>query len=336
MYAFRALLFFIKGRSSFTHSGYLTHEKTFNREDLDVDLAGQHHLITGANAGIGFETSKALAARGASVHMICRNRERGEKALQEIVQATSSKSVELHIMDVGKMSDIATFCSEYLAGGKPIHSLIHNAGCMVPWSITDEKLEQNFATNLAGPTLMTEILLPVLRKTPGSRVIFVSSGGMYSEKLEVDHPFGDDLNPFNPTRQYARNKRAQIAFTKVWASRPENAGVKFLSMHPGWADTEAVREAMPDFYKRMKDSLRTPYEGADTVIWLAAARRAVDTLPNAAFVFDRAEAPKHLALAGTAYTQQEAERMFAKVWELVRVYASQLGAVAEAAPRDSA
>ena len=103
--------------------------------------------------------------------------------------------------------------------------------------------------------------------TEQSRTIAVSSGGCLTEKLETKDYYMEEED-FDGTTQYARNKRQQLCMMEEFTKQYPKAG-KFFSMHPGWSDTPAVRTAMPDFYEKMKDKLKTADEGADTIVWLS-------------------------------------------------------------------
>ena len=139
---------------------------------------------------------------------------------------------------------------------------------------------------------MTRGMMNLLKKSEEPRVVTVSSGGMLVQKLDVDDLQFEKLSPFDGTMAYAQNKRQQVVMTEEWAR--EHAGVHFSVMHPGWADTPAVRTSMPgeltradfavkvsstffitDFYEKMKDKLRTVAQGADTILWLAVAKDPV-------------------------------------------------------------
>ena len=125
-------------------------------------------------------------------------------------------------------------------------------------------------------------------------MVFVSSGGMYSEALRVD-----DLQwlrrSYDGVAAYAQVKRAQVVLTEQWAAR--EPAVAFHAMHPGWADTPGVATALPAFYRLTRRFLRTPAEGADTIVWLAAVQPPPG--PSGQFWLDRAPAPTPL-LPGTA------------------------------------
>ena len=120
-------------------------------------------------------------------------------------------------------------------------------------------------------------------------------------------------NKFDGTTQYARNKRQQVCMMEEFAKTYKEKGL-FLSMHPGWVDTNAVRVSMPDFYESMKDKLKTAEEGADTINYLVAEEKG--KLVNGGFYFDRGATSKHLMISGTSYNNKEAQQMMEKLQEL--------------------
>ena len=152
--------------------------------------------------------------------------------------------------------------------------VIHNAGALVHERCTTvDDLELTAQVHVVAPFLLTTLLLPRLRASADARVIFVSSGGMYTRRLDVDaleHP----AEPFDGVRVYANAKRAQVVLTDLWARHPAGRGISFHAMHPGWADTPGVQESLPGFRRVMHPLLRSPEQGADTMAWLAGAPEA--------------------------------------------------------------
>ena len=150
--------------------------------------------------------------------------------------------------------------------------------------MTVDDLELTAQVHVVAPFLLTTLLLPLLRASADARVIFVSSGGMYTRRLDVDaleHP----PEPFDGVRAYANAKRAQVVLTGLWARHPAGRGISFHAMHPGWADTPGVQESLPGFRRVMRPLLRSAEQGADTMAWLAAAPEARES--NGAFWLDR-------------------------------------------------
>ncbi|CAN6194661.1 unnamed protein product [Urochloa humidicola] len=300
--AWRTAAFGVYGFTQFTKSGFLEHAKKFREEDMQIRLDGKNCLVTGANSGIGFATAEGLASHGATVYMLCRNKERGEAALNQIRSKTGNENVHLEICDLSSINEVKSFATKFTSMDKPLHVLVNNAGLLEhKRETTAEGLELNFAVNVAATYTLTELVMPLLEKAaPDARVITVASGGMYTEPLSKDLQFSEEN--FDGTRQYARNKRVQVALTEWWADK-YNKGVGFYSMHPGWADTPGVAKSLPGLSEKLSGNLRSNDEGADTVIWLALQPK--EKLSSGAFYFDRAEAPKHLKFAGTAASHSQ-------------------------------
>ncbi|XP_077220488.1 NAD(P)-binding Rossmann-fold superfamily protein isoform X2 [Tasmannia lanceolata] len=296
--AWRRAAFSIYGYMHFTKSGLQDHAKKFKSEDMQAQIEGKNCIVTGANSGIGYATAEGLASRGATVYMVCRNKERGEAALSNIQTMTGNPNIFLEVCDLSSVSDIKSFASRFSSKDQPLHILVNNAGLIEHNRVTtSEGLELNFAVNVVGTYAMTELMLPLMEKAaPDARVITVSSGGMYTSPLTNDLQFSEAN--FDGTLQYSRNKRVQVALTEKWAEMYSNKGIGFYSMHPGWADTPGVTKSLPGFSKALSGKLRTNEEGADTVVWLALQPK--EKLVSGAFYFDRAEATKHFPLAGTA------------------------------------
>jgi len=303
MSIYRNAVWIVKGLREYTKNGYLSAAESFKPGDLDVDCSGNQYLITGSNSGIGKQTALEIARRGGTVHMVCRNPTTAEEARKEIVDQTSNENVHVHILDLSKPKDVHQFAIKFVSDNqeKGLSVLINNAGCMVnKRELTDDGLEKNFATNTLGTYILTESLSSLLQQTdassPRSRVVTVSSGGMLTNKLDPTD-LQTENKTFDGTMVYAQNKRAQIVMMEKWAGKYPS--VQFTTMHPGWADTPAVRMSMPDFYERMKDKLRTTEQGADTAVWLAVSNSnvATDAKNSGEFYQDRQPVSKHLPLA---------------------------------------
>lgn len=281
---------------SYTNIGYrIRRALMWDPTDLDVDLSGQVIAITGANSGIGFAAAQALAQRGAYVYLLARNLERGEEARKRLIIATRNPHIYFEQIDLSSLASVRACADRLLAQTNRLDGLINNAGAEFKTrTLTVDGLEANFATNVLGPFLLTERLIPLLRRTPHSRVITVSSGGMYTAKLDVsDLQF--ERKPFNNLAAYAQAKRAQVMLTEIWAGLLKNDDITVNAMHPGWVDTPIVQAGLPTFRKIVGRLLRTPDQGADTIVWLMAAKRAESITGE--FWFDRRERPKHKSAA---------------------------------------
>jgi NAD(P)-dependent dehydrogenase (short-subunit alcohol dehydrogenase family) len=275
---------------------------------IEVDLEGRAAIVTGATSGLGRETASELARLGATVTLVGRNPEKTERVAQEIRRNTASSRVGTAIADLSSMAEVRALAGRIEA---PIHLLVNNAGVLLPErSETDEGIESTLATNLLGHFLLTNLLVDKLERP--ARIINVSSGGMYSQRIQVD-----DLQMkqgrYDGTIAYARTKRGQVILTELWAQLLGSRGVVVHSMHPGWADTPGVSESLPLFHKLTKPLLRTPAEGADTIVWLAASEEAGRS--NGQFWHDRRPRPTH-RLRGTKETEAERRMLWRRLAEL--------------------
>lgn len=207
---YRAGVWFLHGWWNYGKSGYERAAKNFDLKDLEVNLNDQIAIVTGSNSGLGLETSYELARRGAKVYMLCRNIDKGLAAIEELKKrpcesGNLSDRLILKKVDVSLQVDINNFVDNFEEDHVDI--LINNAGCMVDGRpLTSEGIEVNFATNVIGPYLMTEKLIPKLGNTKGEKsvVLTVTSGGMLTQKLEPN-----DIQLSNVTKGldiYPQNK----------------------------------------------------------------------------------------------------------------------------------
>jgi NAD(P)-dependent dehydrogenase (short-subunit alcohol dehydrogenase family) len=240
-------------------------------------LSGTVVAITGGNSGLGFATALGAARLGAEVRLLCRNEEKGRTAAAEITTAVPDGVVRVDRCDVSDLEGVRRFAERFSAEVPALHALVHNAGVMVPQrQETAEGHEVNLATHVLGPHLLTDLLAPSLEAEGDGRVVFVSSGGMYTQPLRSDDPEYTRSDDYSGAKAYSRTKRMQVALAELWADRLRGRGIAVDSMHPGWADTPGVRESLPRFRALTKPLLRTPQEGADTTVWLLA-RNVEDT-----------------------------------------------------------
>jgi NAD(P)-dependent dehydrogenase (short-subunit alcohol dehydrogenase family) len=274
---------------SFDRTGYRIHALRFDPADLDVDLRGRTALVTGANSGIGFATARGLARRGAEVWMLCRNAERAERAADAIRREAGAERARVVLVDVSETASVRR-AAEAIDRDR-IDLLVHNAGLLVDArQETSEGVELTFATHVVGPFLLTALLEPRLRAASQARVVFVSSGGMYTQRLQTTDPLWTE-RPFDGVRAYAEAKRAQVVLAELFARRLHDGAVTVNAMHPGWADTPGVESSLPGFHTVMRLLLRTPEEGADTVLWLCTAPGLAGV--SGGFFFDRERRRTH-------------------------------------------
>jgi dehydrogenase/reductase SDR family member 12 len=258
---------------SFDRSGFRRH----CREELPkVDLSGQHGIVTGASSGIGLAAAKALIEQKIDLQLIGRDLKKLESHFP------SDSFAHFHRLDMADLAKVYTFARDEVK--TPIDLLIHNAGDMpLSLTVTKEGFEQMFASQVLAPFILTKTLADLGKLRKGCRIIFVSSGGMYLQKLDLSDLLFQK-QAYNKYTGYANAKRAQVILSQLFSEKyPQYL---FSSMHPGWADTPGVRYSMPLFKKLLNKRLRSAEEGADTILWLATKH----DYPNGKFWFDRKEA----------------------------------------------
>ncbi|KAL7386184.1 hypothetical protein ABVT39_004960 [Epinephelus coioides] len=320
MSLYRNAIWFWNGIHQYTRKGYEAACKDFEPKDLDVSVVGRSFMITGANSGIGRATAMAIAKKGGTVHMVCRNRDKAEEARSDIVNKSGNTEVYIHVVDMSETRKVWEFAEAFRKQHSSLNVLINNAGCMVhKRELNAEGLERNFATNTMGVYILTQSLIPLIQKSRDPRVITVSSGGMLVQKLLVDD-LQSEKGSFDGVMVYAQNKRQQVVLTQQWAKA--NPVIHFSVMHPGWVDTPAVSTSMPQFHHMMGDRLRGVEQGADTVVWLALSRAAARTR-SGQFFQDRKPVPVHLPLAWTHSSAEEIQSFMTQLETLARAVQSQ-------------
>ena len=238
-------------------------------------MDGSRVLVTGATSGLGLATAIGVARLGADVVLTARGHDRAEQAVRRILEEVPGADVTYLLADMGEFDQVRGLADEFLSAHDRLDVLVHNAGALTGRrTVTGSGLELTVASQVAAPFLLTGLLLPALARGVPSRVVQVSSGGMYTQRFDLDTlEMGPD--DYDGTTAYARAKRAQLVLLHEWVRRTGDSGTVFHAMHPGWADTPGIRESLPGFAKVMGPLLRTPDQGADTAVWLAAAPEAV-------------------------------------------------------------
>ena len=231
-------------------------------------------MITGANSGIGKETARALAKKGATLIMICRNKERGEAALEDLKEKTKSDKLELYLADLADPDAIQRAVTQFREKHDKLDILINNAGLVLSEKIiTPLGYEKTFTVNHLGHFLLTNLLLDLLIKSAPSRIINVSSGVHTTANLNFD-----DLNlssNYMSYRAYSNSKLANLLFTYELARRLEGTGVTVNALHPGFVRTNFGRRGRKWYTRTLFDIARifaiSVEEGAKTSIYLASS-----------------------------------------------------------------
>ncbi|XP_048421555.1 short-chain dehydrogenase TIC 32, chloroplastic-like isoform X2 [Pyrus x bretschneideri] len=264
-----------KGPSGFSSSS--TAEKVTER----IDATGLTAIVTRASSGIGTETARVLALRGAHVVMAVRNMAAGKDAREKIVKAIPSAKVDAMELDLSSLSSVRKFASDFNSAGLPLNILINNAGVMgTPFMLSKDKIELQFTTNHVGHFLLTNLLLDTMKKTARKsgkegRIVNVSSEGHrypYPEGIRFDKI--NDREGYSNFRAYCQSKLANILHANELARRlkEEGADITANSLHPGTIVTNLFRynSAVNGFVKVLGRALfKNVKQGAATTCYVA-------------------------------------------------------------------
>jgi len=313
-----SLNFYFYGKKHFTKTGYEKNVKSYEEPNLldEVDLTNQVFMITGSNTGIGKEIALYVAKKGARVFMICRSPDRAIAARDDIIQQSNNQNVIFLQADISLEADVRRVWNEFInhplakvdsnsdgEGKVQLHGLVCNAGALLnTLTMTSEGLETTFAAHLLfGTYLLGDLAMPILQtsssslsSSTGSRMIIVSSGGMYNYALpswEVLTSTNESSETnYNGNKAYAYAKRAQVILAEKWALQYPN--VKIVTAHPGWSASEGVDAAYGE-NKSWLEPMRSCWEGAEGICWLLACKK--DKIQSGEFYMDRKPQPKHIA-----------------------------------------
>lgn len=274
-------------------------------------MGGKVALVTGGTSGIGKATAMALAAMGADVVVAGRDRERGERAAAEIRAQTGAR-VDLALADLASQAGVRELAEGFKGRYDRLDVLVNNAG-LVQSTRTEspDGLETTLATNHLAPFLLTNLLLDTLKESAPSRVVTVSSEAERWGNIDFD-----DLQSKKKYRGfpvYGMTKLANIMFTYELAERLEGTGVTATCMHPGAVNTRFGTNnsgPMTLLFRAFKPFMRTPEQGADTVIWLASSPD-VEGVSGRYYADRKVIEPKKIASDPTARRRlwEESERL---------------------------
>ena len=254
-------------------------------------LNGKVVIVTGATSGIGMATAEAVAKLGATTVMVARNAPKAEAVRGKLLQNNPAAVISVEIADMTDLEAVRHAAANIANAHSNVHALIHNAGALdAKFSTNAQGLECTAASQVVAPFLMTAMLEPTLHAASNARVIWVASGGMYSQGLDVA-ALSSTATTYDGVKAYARCKRAQVTLAELFAQRWATTTTTAHSMHPGWASTPGVVTSLPTFAKITGPILRSPALGADTIVWLTADD--APTQASGTFWLDRRARPTH-------------------------------------------
>jgi NAD(P)-dependent dehydrogenase (short-subunit alcohol dehydrogenase family) len=260
------------------HSGFNA-SSTADEVIRGMDLTGKVAIVTGGNAGIGLETTRVLAAAGATVIVPARDTEKARKNLQGMAR------VELVALDLIDPASIDAFAEGFLASGRALHLLINNAGIMwVPLRRDSRGIESQLATNYLGQFHLTARLWPALQKANGARVVNLSSFGHQMAPFHFEDP-NFNQRPYETLQGYGQSKTASNLFSLELNHRGKAYNVRAYAVHPGSINgTELGREAPIELFQKLglvdaqgnvlaevAARLKTIPQGAATTVWCATS-----------------------------------------------------------------
>ncbi len=292
--------------TSFTRLGFTLRRRIDGWQPLwTYDLRGQTVVITGPTSGLGEAAAHWLARLGSTLCLVARNAPKVDALAARLTAETGNEHITTVVADLADRDAIRRAVGEIRQQYEQVDTLIHNAGALATErTLVGDGSELTVAVHVVGPFLMTGLLLD--RFGPASRVITVSSGGMYTAPVRVT---GLEMGAeeYRGAAQYALAKRAQVTLNEMWAARVRE--VRFHAMHPGWADTPGVEASLPGFRRLVGPLLRSPDQGADTMVWLAADQEALRS--SGRFWLDRRPRPIHrLKSTARSDTPERRERLW--------------------------
>ncbi len=208
------------------------------------DLSGKVIIVTGGNSGLGFESVKAFADNGAEVVMASRNIEKGEEAKARIKKHNTSARIKVLHLDLMDLISVKNFADKFKETSKRLDVLVNNAGVMIPpYTLTKEGFESQMGTNHLGHFALTGHLINMLVKTPGARVVSVSSIAHKTGKMDFNNLLFEEGRGYEPMKAYRRSKLANLLFTYELQRFFEKKNIDAISVaaHPGISYTNLMR-----------------------------------------------------------------------------------------------
>lgn len=240
-----------------------------------LDLTGRRYLVTGSSGGLGLETTRALASRGAIVVMAARDRSKNDGAATAIRAEVPDAALEFLDVDLGSLASVRAASSDFLARRVPLNGIVANAGIMAtPFALSVDGFESQFAVDHLGHFLLVRELLPLLAESAPSRVVIVSSAGHRMGDVDLDDP-NFERRPYDPFLAYGAAKTCNVLHAVGIDRRWRDRGVRAVAIHPGGIHTELGRYMTPEVIKSLMSRMesgasftwKTVPQGAATQVW---------------------------------------------------------------------
>jgi NAD(P)-dependent dehydrogenase (short-subunit alcohol dehydrogenase family) len=253
------------------------HDTTTDEVLRDIDLSGRTAFVTGASGGLGAETARALASRGAAVTLAVRDAAKGESVAQEIRDATGA-NVDVVTLELESLDSVRACAAAWLDSHGPLNILINNAGVMAcPLTRTGDGWELQFATNHLGHFLLTGLLLPALKAGAPARIVNLSSAGHRFSPVHFED-LHYETRPYNKFEAYGQSKTANVLFSVGLTRRLAGLGITANAVHPGVIMTDLGRHLTPEDLADFPSDrpieemeFKTVAAGAATSVWAATA-----------------------------------------------------------------
>ena len=305
-----------------------------NWTTIDIpDQSGKVIIVTGANSGIGFETAKELARKGAQTILACRNLDLAKTALEQIKSEIPNAVADVIHLDLANLATVHQFTSEFLSEYSQLDILINNAGIMMgPYATTVDGFERQFGTNHLGHFALTGLLLHLLLETPGSRVVNVSSTGHRFGSMDFDNLMYEDGRGYAPARAYGRSKLANLLFTYELQRCYEVMGVDAMAVaaHPGVSHTNLTNHMAGQWFLKATRPLQERWLPSAAMGALPTLRATVDASVKGGqyygpdgFIQQRGY-PVFVESSQASHSEEDAQKLWEISEKLTGVYFSAL------------
>ena len=299
------------------------------------DQAGRTVLVTGANSGLGLASAEALARRGATVLMACRNPQRAEAARTRVAEVAAGPAPVTVALDLADLASVRKAAAEIDGTVERVDVLMNNAGVMaLPFGRTADGFEMQFGTNHLGHYALTGLLLGALRRSPAPRVVTTSSTFHRRGRNRWDDPNYEHTS-YRKWSAYAQSKLANLLFMRELGRRAGEAGSPLVSAaaHPGYASTHLQQTSAKAVRSGLGSRLMTAFMATGSVLAAQSAEAGAlpqlyaATMPDVASgafygpdgPFEMRGGPKPVGMSGAARDDEAARALWARSEELTGV-----------------